>query len=224
MPNEDGKDKDPSAKDPAQTPPPAPVNDDGDGDDDKPNKLSADQQKAFDKLLGKNGKLKNELDSAKTREDALKAELAAIKADKDAAEAEKLKQQGEYQKLYETEKSKTEAVKSRLIEAEIKRLAKEEGAIDVDVAALMVKRDSITIGDDFSISGVSAAVKAFKVERPGQFQTPQDPSKAKDPKETGAQVPPPPGAGDGDNTPRAQAFKLGSPEYVADRAKFLAEK
>lgn len=219
MPNEDGKETD--AKDQG-TPPPTPPapSDEGDGDEDNKPKLSPEQQKAFDKLLGKNGKLKSELDSAKTREDALKAELAAIKAEKDAAEADKLKQQGEFKTLYEKEAQKTEAVKSRLVEAEIKRLAQLEGIIDSDLVAL-ISKDQVKVGDDFTINGAAAAVKAFKAEKPTLFRSPDDPTK---PKESGAQVPPPPPTTPNSEKTRAENHKLGSPEYEADRAKFLAEK
>lgn len=163
-------------------------------------------------------RLKTQLEKAKEELSSTKSELETKRALEEEAKAEQLKQKGEFEKLYNNEKAEKESLVKRVVMAELKAHATKEGIIDPDVVSL-VDISKITVSKDFEVSGVEAAVKAFKSAKPNLFGESNAEKLLKEKektKDTGSKVQDP----DPSKEKPAAATFLKNPES-ADAKKFL---
>jgi hypothetical protein len=140
-------------------------------------------------------RLKSQLETSKSELKHLKDELNAKKQAEDEAKAESLKKQGEFEKLYNSEKQKAESAKKRLVMSELRIKAAEEGIVDVDLVS-MIDASKAKVSDDYEVSGIDVLVKEFKAAKPHLFGETKaqkaEQEKAK-PKDTGTKVADPKG-------------------------------
>jgi hypothetical protein len=95
------------------------------------------------------------------------AKLAALKT---SAETDK-------QSAIAAERSKVDALKPRIIEAELKAALVGEGVLDPELVGL-VGRDGITVDENGAVTGVTEAVAKFKAAKPNFFRAPAAPAPA----------------------------------------------
>ena len=129
--------------------------------------------KANENLLGLVTHLTEQKRNANAEAKKHREMIEKVEGEKKAQQEEQLKQQGEYQKLYEeaqqTLTQKDEMIKKSLITGELNRLAGMHGLAKaeylklLDVQGLEVDLDSLTV------KGAEALFKAFKEENPNLF-------------------------------------------------------
>lgn len=109
--------------------------------------------------------LLTEKSNLKTTLSATTEELAAMKAKESKAEEERLKASGDNEALFNKERAKNATMLDRIVLAELKAHAGQEGIIDLDAVAL-IPRDKIKIDDTtLVVSGVDTAVADFKAAK-----------------------------------------------------------
>lgn len=205
--------EDPSKAAGGTAPPPEPKKDPGTSggakaDDDSWLDQLPEERKEYVK------KLRSE--AAYRRKTATEAEskLSELQAKIDQAEQDKLKEQGEFKKLYEGEQQKLAALHKQLLRQEIKVQAQKEGLIDLDLAEL-ISGESVKINEAGQVAGAETAVSAFKALKPHLFQAPA--SAAPAPRSTSAGNEPPVRA-PGENK---RVTDLSPEEYKKSKAEFL---
>lgn len=116
--------------------------------------------------------LKEEAITNRKDRNTLKEKVATLEAEKKAAEDEKLKKQGEFEKLYNSEKETTENLKKSTIKSEIRAHAVAQGIID-PVAADLIPFSDVKLSDSFEVLGAKEAVEKFKASNPKFFEAKQ---------------------------------------------------
>jgi hypothetical protein len=96
---------------------------------------------------------------AESRAAALQNELATLRADADRRE-QTARTEGE---------TRANKIKQRAVDAELKAAAVAAGLRDPDLL-LLIDRAGVAIDDDGNVTGVEAAVTAFKTKKPEYFQ------------------------------------------------------
>jgi hypothetical protein len=148
---------------------------------------------------------------AESRATALQNELATIRADADRRE-QTARTEGE---------ARTNKVKQRALDAEIRAAAVTAGLRDPDLLPL-IDRTGVTIDDDGNVAGVEAAITAFKTKKPEYFQATL-PARANERIDvrTGSPAPPAPPPGLGGNSAPTDVRKMPAADYKAARRAAL---
>ncbi len=137
-------------------------------------------------------------------------QAAALKAKADEAEQKRMEEQGQFKELAERRAGELNKTQQRLIRAEVRAAAIQEGIIDRDLVQLIPIDDSMLVNGEPDLAKISAAVSTWKAAKPQLFQSASTPPAAPPPR-TSAGAPPPPAAPDTGGL------------NVKDRAKFKPE-
>lgn len=134
------------------------------------------------KLRAEAAKYRTERNDLRTRLESLEEKQREHAKQQDSQEQQRLKVQGEYQKLYETQTEKLRTAQSRVIDGEIKSRLAAAGVTDSKRQALLMPAlrasISVDVADDFTVTGNfdSAISEAVEILGLGQAPTATTPA------------------------------------------------
>ena len=149
----------------------------------------------------------------------LAEQAAVLKAKAEEAEQKRMEEQGQFKELAERRAGELNKTQQRLIRAEVRAAAIQEGIIDRDLVQLLPIDDSMLVNGEPDLAKISAAVSAWKAAKPQLFQTSSGQPPAPPPR-TSAGAPPPPAAPDAGGLNVKDRTKFKPEDVEREYAKF----
>lgn len=141
----------------------------------------------------------------------LASQAMELQARADAAEQKRMEEQGQFKELAERRAGELNKTQQRLVRAEVRAAAIQEGIIDRDLVQLIPVDDSMLVNGEPDLAKIAAVVSAWKTAKPQLFQAPGG-QQTSPPTRTSSGAPPPPAA------PTAGGLS------VKDRAKYTPQQ